>query len=95
MNTHISLLDLENSSHLTHDVEEIVIPASLSKVCLLGDIFNFLKVNDFLKKISICDDYLDPKSSDVEYFCKRLSEDFSNLEINWIREMKLDGRHGR
>lgn len=95
MNKHISLRDLESSTHLKCDVDEIVVPASLSKIHLLKDIFNFFTVNDFLKRVSICDDYLDPRSSDVDYFCKRVKEDFPSLEINWIREMKLDGRHGR
>jgi hypothetical protein len=90
----ICLCNIETPSSLSIDVEEVVLPACISKKCYLEKIFIFLKMNDFLKKISICDDYLDPNSSEVKYFFRRLSEEFPGLRVVWIRELKIDGRHG-
>jgi poly(3-hydroxyalkanoate) synthetase len=95
MNRFITLNDLKNSATLDQKIKEIVISAELSKADHLKNIFLLLKENKLIKKVSICDDYLDPLDVDTQYFCKRVIEESPKININWIRELKIDGRHGR
>lgn len=95
MNRRIELDDLNGCVTLDQSINEIWIPAKLSKVDYLKDIFLFLKKNKLIEKVSICDDYLDPLDEDAQYFCKRVTEESPEINIDWIRELKIDGRHGR
>lgn len=91
----ITECQLVEISHIDRNVTEIVIPASLSKVNNLEKIFLLLKVNSSIKRALICDDYLDPSDDETRYFCSRIKDELSNVEVVWIRELKIDGRHGR
>lgn len=95
MNKCIDFETLSNGHLLSSDIKEITIPSHLSKTSYLKLIFQFLKKNSFIKKVSICDDYLAPSDVDTKYFCERVFQDLPATRINWIREMKVDGRHGR
>lgn len=92
---HIDLDVLNGSASIPSGVSEITIPADLSREIYLANIFLFLNENKAIKKIFICDDYLDPLDVKTKYFCKKLAEDLPGVELIWIQELKLDGRHGR
>lgn len=95
MNFTVTPEDLDSLTIIDSKFSEITIPATLSKPERLKDIFKFLKKNISIKKLSLCDDYLDPNDKDIKYFCRRIGEELPNLEQHWIRELKVDGRHGR
>ena len=95
MKTTLDLENLKNCIRINPEMQEIYIPATLSKIIYLEKIFLFLKKNKSIKRIEICDDYLNPSDDETEYFCNRIDEDLPELEIYWTREFKIDGRHGR
>ena len=91
----IDLNDLNACTKITPEIKKVTVPASLSKESYLKEIFLFLKKNKAIEEISICDDYLDPLDNNTAYFCERIAEIFPRVKIIWIRELKIDGRHGR
>ncbi|MGB4076073.1 hypothetical protein [Pseudomonas sp.] len=91
----IDLNALDGCAVIDPDITEITVPGDLSKENYLEDIFLFLKKNRSVRVISICDDYLDPLDSSTRYFCRRVYEDLPEIRIVWVREFKIDGRHGR
>ena len=95
MNFLVNLDNLNDCERIKSEVSEVTIPANLSKAAHLKDIFRFLKKNQLIKTLSICDDYLDPADDDTKYFCGKILQDLPDIKINWIREFKIDGRHGR